>query len=189
MTPTGQVFVPTVTNEPDGDFEKENALTLSTHWKEEWHTQLDLSLITLQPGSVNFAPRKSDLSSKTFVLAELFFFFESLGLCVRRCCAPQTPRRGQRSKNVFITKRKQPIEKVAAPATQLSVDVDLSRPTRGCFLVRPVLTSERRLAAAPGFLSGAQQEDGWVGSRFAIIAAASLFISLGNRGSISTGVH
>lgn len=79
MTPTGQVFVPTVTNEPDGDFEKENALTLSTHWKEEWHTQLDLSLITLQPGSVNFAPRKSDLSSKTFVLAELFFFLRVVG--------------------------------------------------------------------------------------------------------------
>lgn len=72
-------------------------------------------------------PRKSDLSSKTFVLAEPFFFFvESLGLCVRpMLLRSPTPRRGQRSKNVFITQRKQPIKKVAAPSPQLSVDVDL----------------------------------------------------------------
>lgn len=125
MTPTGQVFVPTVTNEPDGDFEKQNALTLSTHWKEEWHTQLNLSLITLQPGSVNFAP-----GSRTSAVKPLswlnFFFVESLGLCVRpMLLRSPTPRRGQRSKNVFITKRKQPIKKVAAPSPQLSVDVDL----------------------------------------------------------------
>lgn len=151
VTPTGQVFVPTVTNEPDGDFEKENVLTLSTHWKEEWHTQLNLSLITLQPGSVNFAP-----GSRTSAVKPLswlnFFSLESLGLCVRCCCAPQTPRRGQRSKNVFITKRKQPIKKVAAPALPppLSSQSTLIYVQRWVFLKAEIAAHTWLLAEATG---------------------------------------